>query len=68
MASTLLRDLDEGVTGHILHPIMGLMHELKQLVHHRLQELPMGSAVHGTEGREESSLKLQPFSFSTPSS
>lgn len=37
----LLRYLEEGVTRHILHPGMQLVHELEQLVHYSPQELPV---------------------------
>ena len=41
LASALVADLEKGLTSHVLHSRMGLMHELKQLVHHCLQELPV---------------------------
>lgn len=37
----LVADLEEGFAGHVLHARVGLVHELKQLVHHRLQKLPV---------------------------
>ena len=43
LAATLDGDLDEGVAGHVLHSLVGLVHELEQLVHNRLQEPPVGS-------------------------
>ena len=39
----LLRNLDEGVARHVLHPLVGLVHELEQFVHDCLQEAPMGA-------------------------
>ena len=53
VSPAFLRYLDEGVTRHVLHSIMSFMHELKQLVHHCLQELPVRSAEGrgGGEGR-----------------
>ena len=36
-------DLEEGLTGHVLHPRMKLVHELKELVHDCLQKLPVVS-------------------------
>ena len=44
MSPALLSNLDEGVAGHVLHTIVRLVHELKQFVHHCLQELPVCSA------------------------
>ena len=41
LPSALVADLEKGLTSHVLHARMGLMHELKQLVHHCLQELPV---------------------------
>mmetsp|Transcript_33911 Transcript_33911/g.66172 ORF Transcript_33911/g.66172 Transcript_33911/m.66172 type:complete len:302 (-) Transcript_33911:1363-2268(-) len=38
-----LADLEEGLTSHILHTRVRLVHELKQLVDHRLKELPVGA-------------------------
>ncbi len=37
----LVADLEEGFAGHVLDTRVGLMHELKQLIHHRLKELPV---------------------------
>ena len=37
----LVADLEEGLASHVLDPWVCLMHELKQLVHHRLQKLPV---------------------------
>ena len=34
-------NLDEGVTGHVLYSLVGLVHELKQLVDHGLEEPPV---------------------------
>ena len=34
-------DLEEGLAGHVLDSRVRLMHEFKQLVHHRLQKLPV---------------------------
>ena len=34
-------NLDEGVTGHVLHSLVGLVHELKQLVDDGLEEPPV---------------------------
>ena len=39
----LLRNLDEGVTRHVLHSLVGLVHELEKFVHDRLQEAPVGA-------------------------
>jgi hypothetical protein len=39
--ATLLRDLDECVARHVLHTLVRLMHELKQLVNDRLEKLPV---------------------------
>jgi hypothetical protein len=36
-----LCDLEEGVTGHVLHARVLLVHELEQLGHHGAQELPV---------------------------
>ena len=41
MTLTLVGDLDERVTSHVLNTLMRLMHELEQFVHHSLQELPV---------------------------
>ena len=38
---TLLSYLDERIAGHVLYTIVSLVHELKQFVHHCLQELPV---------------------------
>jgi hypothetical protein len=38
---TLLSYLDESIAGHVLHSVVGLVHELEQLVHYSLQELPV---------------------------
>ena len=38
----LLRNLDESVARHVLHSLVGLVHELEKFVHHCLQEAPMG--------------------------
>ena len=40
-AFALVRDLEEGLTSHVLHAGVRLVHKLKELVHHRLQELPV---------------------------
>ena len=42
MSPALLSDLDERVTGHILHTLVRFVHELEEFVHDRLQEFPMG--------------------------
>ncbi len=42
-APALVTYLEESVTGHILDPWMYLMHELKQLIHHSLEKLPVSS-------------------------
>ena len=36
-----MADLEEGLTRHVLDSRMRLMHELKQLVDHSLQKLPV---------------------------
>ena len=36
-----MADLEEGLARHVLDTWVGLMHELKQLVDHSLQELPV---------------------------
>ena len=41
LSFALVANLQESFTSHVLHPRMGLMHELKQLVHNCLQELPV---------------------------
>mmetsp|Transcript_44080 Transcript_44080/g.103121 ORF Transcript_44080/g.103121 Transcript_44080/m.103121 type:complete len:669 (+) Transcript_44080:804-2810(+) len=41
LAPALLRDLQEGVDRHVLHARMQLVHELEELVDHRLEELPV---------------------------
>ena len=41
--STFLCDLDKSVTGHVLYSVMSLVHELKQLIHHCLEKLPVCS-------------------------
>ena len=41
LSSTLERNLDESVAGHVLNPLVCLVHELKQLVHNSLQESPV---------------------------
>lgn len=41
VASAFLSYLYKGVTGHVLYSLMHFVHELKQLVYNRLQELPM---------------------------
>lgn len=35
------RDLQKRVTGHLLHSRIRLLHELEQLLAHRLQEVPV---------------------------
>ena len=37
----LLRNLDESVASHVLHTLVGLVHELEQFVHDCLQEAPV---------------------------
>lgn len=39
---TLDGDLDERVASHVLDALVGLVHELKQLVNNSLQEPPVG--------------------------
>lgn len=41
LASALVADLEKGLARHVLNTRMGLVHELKQLVHDCLQKLPM---------------------------
>ena len=41
VTSAFLSYLYKGVTGHVLYSLMHFVHELKQLVYNRLQELPM---------------------------
>ncbi len=41
LSFALVTDLEEGFTRHVLDAWVSLMHELKELVHHGLQELPM---------------------------
>lgn len=41
LSFALVTDLEEGFTRHVLDAWVGLMHELEELVHHGLQELPM---------------------------
>lgn len=41
LSFALVANLQESFTSHILHPRMRLMHELKQLIHDCLQELPV---------------------------
>ena len=47
LSPTLDGDLDERVAGHILDAFVGLVHELEQLVHHCLQEPPVGPEESG---------------------
>ena len=42
-ALTLRGNLQESVARHVLHPRVRLVHEFKQLVHHRLKKLPVQS-------------------------
>ena len=41
LALALVADLEEGLAGHVLDARVRLVHELEQLVDHRLQELPV---------------------------
>ena len=41
LSPTLDGNLDEGVAGHILDALVSLVHELKQFVHHGLEEPPV---------------------------
>ena len=41
LSFALVTDLEEGFTRHVLDAWVSLMHELEELVHHSLQELPM---------------------------
>ena len=41
LSFALVADLQEGLAGHVLDAGLRLVHELNQLVHHRLQELPV---------------------------
>lgn len=41
LALALEADLQEGLARHVLHARVRLMHELKQLVHHSLEKLPV---------------------------
>ena len=41
LSFALVADLEEGFARHVLDAWVGLMHELEELVHHGLQELPM---------------------------
>ena len=41
LSSALVTDLEEGLASHVLDARVSLMHELKQLVHDSLQELPV---------------------------
>ena len=41
LALALLRDLEEGVAGHVLHARVLFVHELEELRHHGAQELPV---------------------------
>mmetsp|Transcript_12875 Transcript_12875/g.43019 ORF Transcript_12875/g.43019 Transcript_12875/m.43019 type:complete len:204 (-) Transcript_12875:1335-1946(-) len=41
LALALLRNLQKRVAGHVLDARVQLVHKLKELVHHRLQELPV---------------------------
>ncbi len=41
LSFALVTDLEEGLARHVLDARMSLMHELKQLVHDGLQELPV---------------------------
>mmetsp|Transcript_18783 Transcript_18783/g.59888 ORF Transcript_18783/g.59888 Transcript_18783/m.59888 type:complete len:439 (-) Transcript_18783:909-2225(-) len=41
LGAALLADLEEGVARHVLHARVRLVHELEQLIHHRLEELPV---------------------------
>ena len=42
LSPALESNLDEGVAGHVLHPLVCLVHELEQLVDDGLQEPPVG--------------------------
>ena len=41
LSLALLADLQKGVTRHVLHPRVVLVHKLEQFVHHSLQKLPV---------------------------
>lgn len=41
VASALLSNFDESVAGHVLYTLVRLVHELEQLVHDSLEELPV---------------------------
>ncbi len=39
--STFVRDLQESITAHLLHPRKGVTHELEQFFRHNFQHLPV---------------------------
>lgn len=41
LSLAFVADFEEGLTRHVLDTRMSLMHELKELVHNSLQELPV---------------------------
>lgn len=43
LSSALLRYLDEGITSHILHSLVSLVHKLKEFGDDRFKEAPVGS-------------------------
>ena len=45
LAATFHGDFDERIAGHVLHSLVKLVHELKQLVHNGLQEAPVSSEI-----------------------
>mmetsp|Transcript_67821 Transcript_67821/g.151460 ORF Transcript_67821/g.151460 Transcript_67821/m.151460 type:complete len:474 (+) Transcript_67821:1658-3079(+) len=43
LAPALLRNLEESIARHVLHTWVQLVHELEELVDHRLQKFPVGA-------------------------
>lgn len=66
VTTTLLSDLDEGIASHVLNSLVGLVHELEELVDDCLEELPvsleesrvLSNDVHDAEEREEGRRKV----------
>jgi hypothetical protein len=67
---TLLSNFDESVAGHVLDTFVGFVHEFKQFVYHRLEELPMSLQEPGVLtndihdiGRDHGFVVFSPFDF-----
>jgi len=66
-------DLDKGVTRHVLHTLVKLVHKLEELVHHGLEELPVklqkaGVLSHNVHdvGRHHGLVVLSPLHLDQP--